>query len=116
MAVDAAPPPEDLAVRLVAARLVRVEVGVERPSGRRSFGIVAAPRGAARDAYPLPLPQMDDNMTFGRVDVRGVTAIPLPPGDWTLSAIGEGGAVLATTDVTVPATGDDPVRVTLPVK
>jgi hypothetical protein len=104
----------DVTVRLVRARIVLADAAAL--GRRRDFGVRARPRGATRDAWPLPLPQMDHDARFGGIDAGGVAALPLPPGDWTLEAVSEGDVVLASSDVTVPGDGDGPVRVTLPPK
>jgi hypothetical protein len=112
--LDTTAPPKDVKLRLVKSRLVRVETTPAARSPR--FGVRAKPRGATRDALPLPLPQMDDNMTFGYVDCRGVAVLPLLPGDWTLEAVAIEDVVLATSGVSVPAGDDDPVRSAIEVR
>jgi hypothetical protein len=115
--IDAVAPPKGLTLRLAAVRNVRIDTG--SPVGRaphRRVSVRAEARGATRVAYPEPLPQFDSNLTLGGTDVRGVAFLRLPPGDWTLTAVATDDSVLGAADVTVPADGDGPISVALPVK
>jgi hypothetical protein len=49
-------------------------------------------------------------------DCAGRAFLREPPGDWTLRAVSAADEPIAEAGVTVPATGDGPVRVSLPVK